>query len=114
MMLARLAGETKRIKLGSAVVVTPLYEPVRLISEVGMVDALCHGRLVLGVGSGYQPYEFKRFGEQLEHSVPKLFEFMEMLELAFSRDTFSYHGTYFRLPATHIASRPVGAAPEIW
>jgi alkanesulfonate monooxygenase SsuD/methylene tetrahydromethanopterin reductase-like flavin-dependent oxidoreductase (luciferase family) len=92
MMLARLAGETKRIKLGSAVVVTPLYEPVRLISEIGMVDALTHGRLVLGVGSGYQPYEFERFDEALEDSVPKLFELMEMLELAFTRDTFSYDG----------------------
>jgi alkanesulfonate monooxygenase SsuD/methylene tetrahydromethanopterin reductase-like flavin-dependent oxidoreductase (luciferase family) len=66
MMLARLAGESKRIKLGSAVVVTPLYQPVRLISEIGMVDALTHGRLVLGVGSGYQPYEFERFGEDLQ------------------------------------------------
>jgi alkanesulfonate monooxygenase SsuD/methylene tetrahydromethanopterin reductase-like flavin-dependent oxidoreductase (luciferase family) len=114
LMLARLAGETARIRLGSAVVVAPLYQPVRLISEIGMVDALTHGRLVLGVGSGYQPYEFERFGEQLEHSVPKLFEFMEMLELAFSRDTFSYQGRYFRLPETHIASRPLGPPPEIW
>jgi alkanesulfonate monooxygenase SsuD/methylene tetrahydromethanopterin reductase-like flavin-dependent oxidoreductase (luciferase family) len=114
MMLARLAGETKRIKLGSAVVVTPLYQPVRLISEIGMVDALTHGRLVLGVGSGYQPYEFERFGEALEHSVPKLFEFMDMLELAFSRDTFSYQGEYFGLPETHIASRPFARLPEIW
>jgi len=115
MMLARLAGETRRIKLGSAVVVTPLYEPVRLISEIGMVDALTHGRLVLGVGSGYQPYEFERFGEALEESVPKLFEFMEMLELAFTRDTFSYHGQHYRLPETHIASRPMQQGlPEIW
>jgi alkanesulfonate monooxygenase SsuD/methylene tetrahydromethanopterin reductase-like flavin-dependent oxidoreductase (luciferase family) len=114
MMLARLAGETKRIKLGSAVVVTPLYQPVRLISEIGMVDALTHGRLVLGVGSGYQPYEFERFGEPLEESVPKLVEFMEMLELAFTRDVFSYEGKHYRLPETHIASRPVKGLPEIW
>ena len=114
MMLARLAGETKRIKLGSAVVVTPLYQPLRLISEIGMVDALTHGRLVLGVGSGYQPYEFERFGEQLEESVPKLFELMEMLELAFTRDVFSYKGKYYQLPETHIASRPVNGLPEIW
>ena len=114
MMLARLAGETKRIKLGSAVVVAPLYQPVRLISEIGMVDALSHGRLVLGVGSGYQPYEFERFGEALEHSVPKLFEFLEMLELAFSRDTFRYQGQYFAVPETHIASRPLNGVPEIW
>jgi alkanesulfonate monooxygenase SsuD/methylene tetrahydromethanopterin reductase-like flavin-dependent oxidoreductase (luciferase family) len=114
MMLARLAGETSRIKLGSAVVVTPLYQPVRLISEIGMVDALTHGRLVLGVGSGYQPYEFERFGEELQDSVPKLFEMMEMLELAFTRDVFSYEGKHYRLPETHIAPRPVNGLPEIW
>jgi alkanesulfonate monooxygenase SsuD/methylene tetrahydromethanopterin reductase-like flavin-dependent oxidoreductase (luciferase family) len=114
MMLARLAGETKRIKLGSAVVVTPLYQPVRLISEIGMVDALTHGRLVLGVGSGYQPYEFERFGEKLDDAVPKLFEFMEMLELAFTRDVFSYDGKHYRVPETHIAPRPVNGLPEIW
>jgi alkanesulfonate monooxygenase SsuD/methylene tetrahydromethanopterin reductase-like flavin-dependent oxidoreductase (luciferase family) len=114
MMLARLAGETKRIKLGSAVVVTPLYEPIRLISEIGMVDALTHGRLVLGIGSGYQPYEFERFGEDLADSVPKLAEFAEMLELAFTRDTFSYDGKHFKLPETHIASRPMKGLPDIW
>jgi alkanesulfonate monooxygenase SsuD/methylene tetrahydromethanopterin reductase-like flavin-dependent oxidoreductase (luciferase family) len=114
MMLARLAGETSRIKLGSAVVVTPLYQPVRLISEIGMVDALTHGRLVLGVGSGYQPYEFERFGQTLDDAVPKLFEFMEMLELAFTRDVFSYQGKHYQLSETHIASRPVNGLPGIW
>jgi alkanesulfonate monooxygenase SsuD/methylene tetrahydromethanopterin reductase-like flavin-dependent oxidoreductase (luciferase family) len=114
MMLARLAGETKHIKLGSAVVVVPLYQPVRLISEIGMVDALTHGRLVLGIGSGYQPYEFERFGEDLKNSVAKLTEFMEMLELAFSRDTFSYNGAYYCLPETHIAARPMKRLPEVW
>jgi hypothetical protein len=48
MMIARLAGETSRIKLGSGVVVVPLYHPVRLMSEIGMVDSLTHGRLYLG------------------------------------------------------------------
>jgi alkanesulfonate monooxygenase SsuD/methylene tetrahydromethanopterin reductase-like flavin-dependent oxidoreductase (luciferase family) len=114
MMLARLAGETSRIRLGSAVVVAPLYQPVRLISEIGMVDALTHGRLVLGVGSGYQPYEFERFGEELADSVSKLFEFAEMLELAFTRDVFSYQGKHYTLPETHIASRPVNGLPEVW
>jgi alkanesulfonate monooxygenase SsuD/methylene tetrahydromethanopterin reductase-like flavin-dependent oxidoreductase (luciferase family) len=113
MMLARLAGETKRIKLGSAVVVTPLYQPVRLISEIGMVDALTHGRLALGVGSGYQPYEFERFGETLEDAVPKLFEFMEMLELAFTRDIFSYSGKHYQVPETHIASPGAGPARNL-
>jgi alkanesulfonate monooxygenase SsuD/methylene tetrahydromethanopterin reductase-like flavin-dependent oxidoreductase (luciferase family) len=114
MMVARLAGETSRIRLGSAVVVTPLYQPVRLISEIGMVDSLTHGRLALGVGSGYQPYEFERFGQTLDDAVPKLFEFMEMLELAFSSETFSYAGKHYHVPETHIAPRPMKASLDIW
>lgn len=114
MMIARLAGETRRIKLGSGVVVVPLYHPVRLISEIGMVDSLTHGRLVLGVGSGYQPYEFERFGEELSQSADKLIEFMDLLELAVTRETFSHQGRHYRVPDTHIASRTVHGMPEIW
>ena len=71
MMVARLAGETSRIKLAPGVVVVPLYNPIRLASEIGMVDALTHGRLVLGIGSGYQPYEFERFSEDLAEFGPE-------------------------------------------
>ena len=60
MMAAHCAGVTERIKLATGIVVLPLYNPARLIAEIGMVVALCDGRLVLGVGSGYQPFEFDR------------------------------------------------------
>jgi len=114
MMVARLAGETSRIKLATGVVVVPLYNPVRLVSEIGMVDQLTHGRLILGIGSGYQPYEFERFDEDLADSAPKLVEFVEILEKAFSSTTFTHKGRYWELPETHIASRPVGKLPDIW
>ena len=114
MMVARLAGETRRIKLASGVVVAPLYHPVRLLSEIGMVDALTHGRLVLGVGSGYQPYEFERYGEDLADSVDKTLEFLDMLELAFANETFSFKGEHYQVPETHIAPRPFAKVPEVW
>ena len=44
--------------------------------------------------------------------MPKLFELMEMLELAFTRDTFSYDGKFFKLPETHIAARPKNRRSE--
>ncbi len=113
-MLARLAGETSRIKLASGVVVVPLYHPVRLMSEIGMIDSLTHGRFVLGVGSGYQPYEFERFGEDLGDSTAKLMEFMDMLELGFARETFSFDGRHIKLPDTHIVTRPVATMPDVW
>jgi alkanesulfonate monooxygenase SsuD/methylene tetrahydromethanopterin reductase-like flavin-dependent oxidoreductase (luciferase family) len=115
MMVARLAGETMRIRLGSGVVIVPLYQPARLLAEIGMADALTHGRLVLGIGSGYQPYEFERFGEDLADSVPKLLEFMAMLDAAVGQETFAYQGRHLRMPQTHIAPRTVsGGLPDVW
>jgi alkanesulfonate monooxygenase SsuD/methylene tetrahydromethanopterin reductase-like flavin-dependent oxidoreductase (luciferase family) len=114
MMVARMAGETTRIRLGSGVVVAPLYNPARLLAEIGMADAMTHGRLVLGVGSGYQPFEFERFGEELADAPAKLLEFMEMLDLAFGAETFRYEGRHYRMPETHIAPRPLGALPTVW
>lgn len=114
LMVARLAGETRRIRLGPAVVVVPLYNPARLLAEIGMVDSLTHGRLVLGLGSGYQPYEFERFGEALEGSGGRLAEFVDLLDRAFATETFRYAGKHIQMPDTHIAARPVAGPPPIW
>ena len=114
LMAARCAGETQRIKLAPAVVVAPLYQPARVLAEIGMVDACSEGRLVLGVGSGYQPYEFERFGQDLAEARPMLEEFLDMLELAFDNETFSYEGKHYRMPETHISARPVNGRPDIW
>jgi hypothetical protein len=62
MMVAHCASITKKIRLGTAVIVLPLYNPARLAAEIATADALSNGRLMLGVGAGYQPYEFERFG----------------------------------------------------
>src|ERR1700737_1834183 len=61
MMVAHCAPMIKRIRRGAAVVVLPLYNPARLAAEIATADALSNGRLMLGVGAGYQPYEFERF-----------------------------------------------------
>ena len=63
-----MAPQTSRIKLGPAVIVAPLYEPMRLIEDISVADVLSDGRLVLGFGSGYQQYEFHKFGVKLKYS----------------------------------------------
>ncbi|MBL6454852.1 LLM class flavin-dependent oxidoreductase [Belnapia sp. T6] len=114
LMVARCAGETSRIRLGSGVVIVPLYQPSRLLAEIGMVDQMTHGRLVLGIGSGYQPFEFERFGADLAEATPRTLEFMEMLEQATASETFTHQGRFHSLPETHIAARPVHGVPEVW
>ena len=107
MMVAHCASITKRIRLGTAVVVLPLYNPARLAAEVATADALSNGRLMLGIGAGYQPYEFERFGVDIARNLEMTDEFCDILDLAFSRDFFSYHGKHYQMPDTHISARPV-------
>jgi alkanesulfonate monooxygenase SsuD/methylene tetrahydromethanopterin reductase-like flavin-dependent oxidoreductase (luciferase family) len=55
LMLARCISETRRIRLGPAVLVLPFYNPLRIVQEVAFTALLAGGRLVLGFGTGYQP-----------------------------------------------------------
>jgi alkanesulfonate monooxygenase SsuD/methylene tetrahydromethanopterin reductase-like flavin-dependent oxidoreductase (luciferase family) len=107
MMVAHCAPITKKIRLATAVVVLPLYNPARLTAEIATADALSNGRLMLGIGSGYQPYEFERFGVDIAKNLEMTNEFCDILDLAFSRDFFSYNGKHYRIPETHISARPV-------
>jgi alkanesulfonate monooxygenase SsuD/methylene tetrahydromethanopterin reductase-like flavin-dependent oxidoreductase (luciferase family) len=107
MMVAHCAGRTKNIRLGTAVVVLPLYNPSRLAAEVAMADAMSNGRLMLGIGAGYQPYEFERFGVNLAQNLEMTNEFADILNLAFSKEFFSYNGKHYQMPETHIAARTV-------
>src|SRR5262249_59404664 len=94
---------------GPAVVAQPLSHPARLAAEIATADALSNGRLMLGVGAGYQPYEFERFGADIARNLEMTEEFCDILDLAFSRDFFSYSGKHYRRPDTHIPARPVRA-----
>ena len=107
MMVAHCASITKKIRLGTAVVVLPLYNPARLAAEIATADALSNGRLMLGIGAGYQPYEFERFGVDIAQNLEMTDEFCDILDLAFSRDFFSYNGKHYQMPETHIPARPV-------
>ena len=115
LMVAHCAAVTTRIRLGSAVVVLPLYAPARLLAEIGFVDCLSEGRLVLGVGSGYQPYEFERFGLDLADSKERTEEILDLIEQGLTEESFAYEGKHYRQPATRIPVRPLQRPlPPIW
>lgn len=114
MMVSHCAATTQKIRLGTAVVVVPLYNPARLVAEIATADALSGGRLMLGIGAGYQPYEFERFGVDLAQNLEMTNEFCEILDAAFSRDFFSYEGKHYRMPRTHIPVRPVQSPMPIY
>lgn len=115
LMIAHLAAVTKRIRLGTAVVLACLYEPARLLGEIGYADALSDGRLILGIGSGYQVHELARFGVTLDQSREMTEEILDIIEQGFRTGAVEHRGKHFKLPLTHVSLMPTqkGGVP-IW
>ena len=114
LMVSHCAGRTRRIALGPAVIVVPLYHPVRLVAEIGMIQALLGERFLLGLGSGYQPYEFERFGADLAESKERLEEFLALMDCAYAEETFAFDGAFTALPESSISTRAPDGVPPIW
>ncbi|MDE8654607.1 LLM class flavin-dependent oxidoreductase [Novosphingobium album (ex Liu et al. 2023)] len=104
---ANMAAVTSRIRLGSAVLVLPLYHPLRLAQEIAYVDQVSDGRLVLGVGTGYQPFEFARYGTGVETRTEHFIECWDVLEQALAHGHVEYEGSFFSIPSTNLMMRPV-------
>src|SRR5437870_6518600 len=66
--LAYFAGRTKKIKLGSMVVVLPWHNPIRVAEEVTMLDQMCGGRFIFGIGRGLGRIEFEGIGVPMGES----------------------------------------------
>jgi alkanesulfonate monooxygenase SsuD/methylene tetrahydromethanopterin reductase-like flavin-dependent oxidoreductase (luciferase family) len=94
--MSYLAAKTERIRLGTAVVTLPLYDPIRVVENAAFVDILSGGRVVLGLGSGYRPYEFDGFGRDFDARRDVQEEAIELiLELLHKRRT-AHEGKHFR------------------
>ena len=112
---AQAAAMTKRIRVGSAVLILPLHAPARVIAEIALVDALSAGRLDIGVGSGYQTYEFERLGAEMSQNKVVFNEMLDMIDLGLRQPNFSYKGEYFEQLQTAINVRPMQLPrPPIW
>ncbi|MGX1305866.1 alkanesulfonate monooxygenase SsuD/methylene tetrahydromethanopterin reductase-like flavin-dependent oxidoreductase (luciferase family) [Amorphus suaedae] len=110
LMVSHCAAATQRIRLGTAVLALPFHNPLRLVQEAAFADLLTGGRLVLGLGTGYQPYEFERFGIDMETRVDRMLEIWDILEQGLTTGRVEHHGTFYDIPASELPMRPFGMA----
>lgn len=106
MLAAHMAGETSRIKVGAAVVVLPLYHPMRVAQEIALLDQLSGGRAMLGVGTGYQPYEFERYNVTVKEKTDIFLEYWDIVEQILTTGRASYEGQYIQVPDTTFLLKP--------
>lgn len=94
-----IGQHTQRIKIGTAAVILPVWQPLRLAEEVAVLDNLIDGRFLCGVGRGYQPYEMGGFGIDLAASRGIFHETLDVLIKAWTQEeAFTYTGEHVRVP----------------
>jgi alkanesulfonate monooxygenase SsuD/methylene tetrahydromethanopterin reductase-like flavin-dependent oxidoreductase (luciferase family) len=108
MLAAHFAGLTHRIRVGAAVVVLPLYHPMRVAQEIALVDQMSGGRLVLGVGSGYQAYEFDRLGADVSRKTDIFLEYWQIVEQALTTGRAEFKGEFITIPPSVFSLRAMG------
>jgi alkanesulfonate monooxygenase SsuD/methylene tetrahydromethanopterin reductase-like flavin-dependent oxidoreductase (luciferase family) len=97
-----LATQTKRLKLGCAFNVLPMWHPIRLAEDYAFADIVTNGRVIMGVGRGYHSREVETFGAPvIDNAANKaLFEEqMEVLLKCFNEESFSHQSPHYTIPA---------------
>jgi alkanesulfonate monooxygenase SsuD/methylene tetrahydromethanopterin reductase-like flavin-dependent oxidoreductase (luciferase family) len=112
MVLAAAAAVTERIELATNILLVPLYNPVKLAEDVAVLDQLSNGRVGLGVAPGYVTEEFQGLMVPYAERFKRFEEALDILQLAWTQETFSYEGTYYRVPETRLSPRPVQQDPH--
>ena len=105
-VLAAVAGQTSRLKLGTGVQVLPLTHPLRLAEETATVDQISRGRLLMGVGRSGNPRAYAAYGVPYSESRERFFETLDVLKLAWSQTSFSFHGKYHHFDEARAVPRP--------
>ncbi len=113
--LAYVAARTKRLRLGTGVVVLPLNHPIRVAEDYATLDLISEGRVELGLGRGYQPHEFRGYGIEQTKSRQIFHEGVEILIKAWTEERFSYHGQFYQVENLEVRPKPLQKPhPPIW
>lgn len=115
-MLSYAAACTTRLRLGVAVLITTLHDPLQLAWAVTAVDRLSHGRVDVGVGHGGKRRPFAAFGVQKETFISYFTEGLELMKAAWSDEpTVTFHGRFRDVDALAIQPKPVQRPhPPLW
>ncbi len=110
-----VAAHTRRLRVGTSVILLPLHHPVRVAEDVITLDLVSKGRVILGVGIGYQAADFRAFSVPMEHRVALFEESVEILRKCWTGEPFSFRGAHYTLEDVQIRPRPFQpSGPPIW
>ncbi|HTC23557.1 MAG TPA: LLM class flavin-dependent oxidoreductase [Gemmatimonadales bacterium] len=105
--LALVVGATRRVTLGTGILILPLRDPVVTAKAIANLDAVSGGRVVFGVGVGWDDKEFRACQVPKETRGRRTDEMLEIINGLWTQDTYAYDGRYFTIPEIRLEPRPI-------
>ena len=106
-LLAYYAGRTKRLVLGTAVIVLPWHDPVRVAEQIALLDIMSGGRCLFGFGRGAASVEYAGLRVPMEEARPRFVEAARVVVKALTDEVFEWEGEFFKIPRMSIRPRPI-------
>jgi alkanesulfonate monooxygenase SsuD/methylene tetrahydromethanopterin reductase-like flavin-dependent oxidoreductase (luciferase family) len=113
LLISAIAKSTTRLRLGTMGMVLPLYQPWRVLEEIGMLDHLTGGRLEIGCAGGV-PQELIQTGIGPEENRTRFDESLQILDAWLAEPVISHHGRYYNFDNLRVVPRPLQPAPPKW
>lgn len=105
--MGAIAGATTTIRMASSVWIAPYRHPLVAAHQLATVDVLSDGRLIVGVGSGWDPQEFAAVGGDFEHRGSVTEEQIEIFKHAWSAPYVDFHGRFYDIHDVSLEPKPV-------
>jgi probable F420-dependent oxidoreductase len=113
-MLAALAEATQRVEIGTLVLCNSFRHPAILAKMATTADEVSHGRLILGIGAGWNEPEYQAFGLPFDHRVDRLEEALQILKPLLREGQVDFAGQYYQARNCAIVPRgPRAAGPPL-
>jgi alkanesulfonate monooxygenase SsuD/methylene tetrahydromethanopterin reductase-like flavin-dependent oxidoreductase (luciferase family) len=106
-LLSYVAARTKRVELGTAVIVLPWHDPVHIAEKIALLDTLSGGRTIFGFGRGAASIEYAGFRIPQEEARDRFVECCLIIRKALTQEHFSFDGKYYKIPEISIRPRPI-------
>jgi probable F420-dependent oxidoreductase len=107
--LSHIAAVTGRIKLGTAVLLAPLHVPVVLARRLATLDRFSGGRVIAGLGQGWQLNEFETANVSSSRKGARTEEFITAMRAAWGPDPVRHEGEFYRIAPSQVNPKPVQA-----
>jgi alkanesulfonate monooxygenase SsuD/methylene tetrahydromethanopterin reductase-like flavin-dependent oxidoreductase (luciferase family) len=115
--LAAIAAVTDRVQLGPLVAATSFHNPAMLAKQAATLDEISNGRLILGLGAGWNEVEYRAYGFPFDHRVSRFEESFTIIRTLLADGRCDFHGTYFQLDDCELLPRgprhPHGEGPPL-